>query len=647
MPYNRIYSNREEAIQAFGELYNIAMSHGEDGRQELHRYFDEDGNVASLIGIYHYKSNGVGDIEIKDGNLRYQCDYYLDEIVEGLLNLYSAVTETEAALSALTAQVDICCPDRQFLWFTNRSGYPCTLFLTSENGNDPVVYYAIEDDEFQLWETDTIESGYTQKHVTVEDGQTVYFYGINQEGFSFSSTIYSHFNADPGKWDSGGNIMSLLSPFAPMDIPNDYCFYGLFIGFDGLMSSAEIPATGLTRYCYAHMYQGCSNLQNAPQLPAPKVFESSYAYMFSWCSGLEVTPEFPATELAEHCYERMFEYCVSLRRVEQLPAREVFAYSYAYMFHNCTALGEPQPELPAYELAEYCYYNMFSWCRRLKRCPNLPAKTLAPYCYAHMFEYCDLVLQELNDDYLNAAENDGLAEYCYSYMFADCHMLATPMKKLPSVVFKIYCYEYMFYNCYDLKRTPIFSTKQMNEGCFQYMFKNCQTLVTEEVYANINNHDYAPKNCCREMFAGCVNMKATIEMTIFQNTVHDHCFDGMYSGCTILEECSLVNFAQTLNEGCYENMFAYTRIKKVNPLNAVSGATDCYKRMFYECNSLIYIPCKLSQPSSSYTDDWVVNVAQTGEFVKNPAVPLSGPGSWDELPSGDGVPANWVVNDMA
>ena len=67
---NIIFENRQEAIESFGELSGIRVSRYNDGRQVLARYYDADDNVASIIGIYHYKEtiNGedYGNIELKD-----------------------------------------------------------------------------------------------------------------------------------------------------------------------------------------------------------------------------------------------------------------------------------------------------------------------------------------------------------------------------------------------------------------------------------------------------------------------------------------------------------------------------------------------------------------------------------------------------
>ena len=50
------------------------------------------------------------------------------------------------------------------------------------------------------------------------------------------------------------------------------------------------------------------------------------------------------------------------------------------MFAGCTSL-QTAPELPAIELAPYCYDSMFYNCTSLQTAPILPAIELAPHCY--------------------------------------------------------------------------------------------------------------------------------------------------------------------------------------------------------------------------------------------------------------------------
>ena len=57
------------------------------------------------------------------------------------------------------------------------------------------------------------------------------------------------------------------------------------------------------------------------------------------------------------------------------------------MFRDCENLISA-PELPAKELSEGCYENMFAGCLHMTEGPELPATTLTGYCYYQMFRNC-------------------------------------------------------------------------------------------------------------------------------------------------------------------------------------------------------------------------------------------------------------------
>ena len=76
-------------------------------------------------------------------------------------------------------------------------------------------------------------------------------------------------------------------------------------------------------------------------------------------------PELPATELEEACYSDMFKHCTSLVSASALPATELSSSCYASMFENCSAL-EKAPDLSAISLKYQCYEYMFRGCTSLK-----------------------------------------------------------------------------------------------------------------------------------------------------------------------------------------------------------------------------------------------------------------------------------------
>ena len=72
----------------------------------------------------------------------------------------------------------------------------------------------------------------------------------------------------------------------------------------------------------------------------------------------------------------------------QLPASELSESCYANMFSECSNLTAAPAELPATELAEGCYDGMFYSCTSLIAAPKLPATELAEGCYSSMFNLC-------------------------------------------------------------------------------------------------------------------------------------------------------------------------------------------------------------------------------------------------------------------
>lgn len=115
--------------------------------------------------------------------------------------------------------------------------------------------------------------------------------------------------------------------------------------------------------------------------------------------------------------------------------------------------------------------------------------------------------------------------------------------------------------------------------------------------------------------------------------------NGMFRECTTIVSVD-ENFlpATTLSENCYYALF-YNCISLVNApvLPATTLCLDCYNYMFYGCNRLNYIKALFTTtPRDYYTNNWVLGVASTGTFIKNPEA------TWDVV--GDsGVPEGWRV----
>lgn len=104
--------------------------------------------------------------------------------------------------------------------------------------------------------------------------------------------------------------------------------------------------------------------------------------------------------------------CISYKTVETKDAK------FCNLFYDCTQLTSA-PELPATQLASYCYFHMFNGCSSLEKAPDLPAETLAASCYEGMFSRCSSLVKAPE---LQATQ---LAGYCYNQMFKDCTNLTS------------------------------------------------------------------------------------------------------------------------------------------------------------------------------------------------------------------------------
>ena len=83
------------------------------------------------------------------------------------------------------------------------------------------------------------------------------------------------------------------------------------------------------------------------------------------------------------------------------------------LFYNSRILTPPS--LPATELANHCYTEMFYKASKLILAPYLPATEMRPYCYTHMFERCGAMKKIFNLDHVTKAANS-----CFYYMLYFC-----------------------------------------------------------------------------------------------------------------------------------------------------------------------------------------------------------------------------------
>ena len=196
-----------------------------------------------------------------------------------------------------------------------------------------------------------------------------------------------------------------------------------------------------------------------------------FCSLFKDCAVLTSAPDLPAENLANYCYKSMFYGCSSLKTAPKLPAKILASECYTHMFNGCSSLKKA-PELPAETLADGCYASMFQDCYALESAPaSLPAKKMASQCYSWMFNGCSSLKVAPE---LPATE---LARNCYVGMFFNCENLTTA-PELPATTLVAYCYNQMFNGCTKLSSITILAPSDQitsNVGCATDWLNNAGT----------------------------------------------------------------------------------------------------------------------------------------------------------------------------
>ena len=257
--------------------------------------------------------------------------------------------------------------------------------------------------------------------------------------------------------------------------------------------------SGLDEYAFSYFFanrEGMNDsLISASGLILPDIVSAHcFDCMFYGCRRLVDAPDLPATELADYCYYAMFFY-TGLVNAPDLPATRMVDGCYAHMFAHCQKLVKA-PDLPATSLAKNCYEGMFLGCASLVHAPDLPAKEMAESCYNSMFVSC-ISLSQAPD--LPATI---LADRCYTGMFDDCRNF-DKAPDLPATVLAAHCYEGMFSHCRKMSKAPDLPATNLTYRCYLSMFCGCTSLVkAPELPAS-----KLEEGCYEGMFANCTNLQ--------------------------------------------------------------------------------------------------------------------------------------------
>jgi len=165
---------------------------------------------------------------------------------------------------------------------------------------------------------------------------------------------------------------------------------------------------------------------------------------------------------------------------------------------------------------------------------------------------------------------------------------------------------------------------------------------------HIKNHDEIDlvlpattlaEHCYDGMFYGCTSLTTAPELPA--ETLADNCYDRMFYDCTSLKTAPELP-ADELANNCYYRMFwGCTSLETAPELPATTLKYHCYSNMFRGCTSLNHITCYATDiAADGCTDNWVLDVELSGIFY----CPESMNDSWTAKGSVSGKPANFVFS---
>lgn len=191
----------------------------------------------------------------------------------------------------------------------------------------------------------------------------------------------------------------------------------------------------------------------------------------------------------------------------------------------------------------------------------------------------------------------------FNYLFENCtSLVSTP--KLPATTLTENCYEGMFSGCKSLKTASSLPATTLAVHCYSHMFENCTSLINVSELAATT----LAERCCSFMFDGCTSLIKAPELKATK--IVDYCYLSMFSGCTSLEKAPV--------------------------LPSTTLAMGSYGGMFDTCVNLKYIKCDVTYYYSDCFDNWLRNVAYTGDFYCKDA---------SIFPTGaSGIPEGWTVH---
>ena len=199
-------------------------------------------------------------------------------------------------------------------------------------------------------------------------GATVSFIKHNSEQYGNAPNVSLETSTDGISWTT----YKIDSTITLDSVGDKVMFRGTNARYATSTSAYHNFSLGGDCYVYGNIMSLINATDYATTISLGNSTDNQYALacLFQDCEKLynpsDMTIDLPATELAKYCYQQMFKDCTHLTVAPELPT------------------GKD----PADDLKEGCYQGMFQNCISLEESPELPAKALVSNCYDYMFSGC-------------------------------------------------------------------------------------------------------------------------------------------------------------------------------------------------------------------------------------------------------------------
>ena len=337
------------------------------------------------------------------------------------------------------------------------------------------------------------------------------------------------------------------------------------------------------------------------------------------------------------------------------------------MFEGCTSLTTG-PELPAKELVDWCYNNMFEGCTNLNYVKALFTQLYndnAPYNWLNNVSSTGTFIKSKDATWTNeqagiptgwtvqveggvTPEPEPERDYLCFTSTGDSTVAMTQEGTPNTSANKVIQYKLNNgqWQNWDLSAVSLSDGDKMylksdddipiseSDNIYKQFTMTGSIAASGNIMSLLNFSTTLTDCALRCLFKDCTSLTTTPELHATE--LWNWCYSYMFYNCTSLVQAPALP-ATTLHMSCYFGMFqGCTSLVTAPELPATTLAQWCYRNMFDGCSKLNYVKALFTDISSQdLLADWLNNVSSTGTFVKNSAA------TWTNEQAG--IPSGWTV----